>query len=67
MVNPPAWSLGYVYLPALAVMAVAGSACAPLGVRLAGRMNDRLLKKVLALVILCAALVIAWPSIQGLL
>lgn len=67
MVNPPAWSLGYVYLPALAVMAVAGSACAPLGVRLAGRMNDRLLKKVLALVILCAALVIAWPSVQGLL
>jgi uncharacterized protein len=62
MVDPPAWSLGYVYLPALAVMAVAGAACAPLGVRLAGRMNDALLKKVLALVILCAAVVIAWPS-----
>jgi uncharacterized membrane protein YfcA len=63
--DPPPWSLGYVYLPALAVMAVAGAVCAPLGVRLAGRMNDRLLKKVLALVILVAAMVIAWPSIWG--
>ncbi len=62
MADPPAWSLGYVYLPALAVMAVAGAACAPLGVRLAGRMNDRLLKNLLAVVILSAALVIAWPS-----
>jgi uncharacterized membrane protein YfcA len=58
----PPFSLGYVYLPALAVMAVAGALCAPLGVRLAGRMNDRLLKNVLAVVILCAAVVIAWPS-----
>lgn len=62
MAEPPPWSLGYVYLPALAVMALAGALCAPLGVRLAGRMNDALLKKVLAVVILCAALVIAWPS-----
>lgn len=58
----PPFSLGYVYLPALAVMAAAGALCAPLGVRLAGRMNDRLLKNVLAVVILCAAVVIAWPS-----
>lgn len=62
MADSPSWSLGYVYLPAVAVMAVAGALCAPLGVRLAGRMNDRLLKHVLAVVILCAALVIAWPS-----
>lgn len=64
MVDPPSWSLGYVYLPAVAVMAVAGAVCAPLGVRLAGRMNDRLLRILLAVVILCAALVIAWPSVQ---
>ena len=62
MADPPPWSLGYVYLPALAVMAVAGAVCAPLGVRLAARMNDRLLRNLLAVVILCAALVIAWPS-----
>ena len=62
MADPPPWSLGYVYLPALAVLAVAGAVCAPLGVRLAGRMNDRLLKNVLAVVILVAALVIVWPQ-----
>ena len=62
MADPPAWSLGYVYLPALAVMAVVGAVCAPLGVRLAGRMNDRWLRHLLAVVILCAALVIAWSS-----
>jgi uncharacterized membrane protein YfcA len=43
-------------------MAVAGAVCAPLGVRLAGRMNDRWLKNFLGAVIFCAALVIAWPS-----
>ena len=62
MADLPPWSLGYVYLPALAIMAVTGAICAPAGVRLAGRMNDRLLKNVLAVVILVAALVIAWPS-----
>ncbi len=62
MADPPSWSLGYVYLPAVAVMALAGAVCAPLGVRLAGRMNDRLLRNLLAVVIVCAALVIAWPS-----
>ena len=62
MADLPPWSLGYVYLPALAIMAVTGAICAPVGVRLAGRMNDRLLKNVLAVVILVAALVIAWPS-----
>jgi uncharacterized membrane protein YfcA len=62
MADLPPFSLGYVYLPALAVMAAAGALCAPLGVRLAGRMNDRLVKNVLAVVILCAALVIASPS-----
>ena len=61
MSDPPPWSLGYVYLPALAVMAVSGAICAPLGVRLAGRMNDRLLKNILAVVILVAAIIIAWP------
>ncbi len=62
MANPPPWSLGYVYLPALAIMALAGAVCAPLGVRLAGRVNDRWLRNLLSVVILCAALVIAWPS-----
>ncbi len=62
MADPPPWSLGYVYLPALAIMALAGAVCAPLGVRLAGRVNDRWLRNLLSVVIVCAALVIAWPS-----
>jgi uncharacterized membrane protein YfcA len=58
----PAWSLGYVYLPALAVMAGASAVCAPLGVRLAGRIDDKLLERALGILILGAALVIAWRS-----
>lgn len=57
----PAWSLGFVYLPAFAVMSVAGALCAPLGVRLARHVNDDLLRRVLALFLLAAAMVIAWP------
>jgi uncharacterized membrane protein YfcA len=52
-------------LPAFAVMAVAGAICAPSGVRLAGCMNNRLLKNVLVIVILVAATVIAGHSAEG--
>jgi uncharacterized membrane protein YfcA len=58
----PAWSLGYVYLPALAVMAGASAVCAPLGVRLAGRIDEHLLERALGIVILGAALAIGWRS-----
>ncbi len=58
----PTWSLGFVYLPALAVMSAAGALCAPLGVRLAKHVNDELLRRVLALFLLAAAIVIAWPT-----
>jgi uncharacterized protein len=58
----PPWSLGFVYLPAFAVMSAAGALCAPLGVRLAGHVNDNLLRRVLALFLLGAAVVIAWPA-----
>lgn len=58
----PAWSLGYVYLPALAVMALASAACGPLGVRLSGRIEEAWLRRALGAVILAAALVIAWRS-----
>ena len=58
----PPWSVGYVYLPALAVMAGASALGGPLGVRLAGRIDDKLLTRVLGLVILGAALVIALRS-----
>jgi uncharacterized protein len=54
----PAWSLGFVYLPAFALMATIGALCAPLGVRLAGRVSDSLLRRVVAVFLLGAAVVI---------
>ena len=62
MPDLPSWSLGYVYLPALAVMAGASAVCGPLGVRLAGRIDESLLARALGVLILAAALVIAWRS-----
>ncbi len=57
----PPWSLGFVYLPAFAVMSAASAICGPLGVRLAGRVSDDLLRRLLAAFLLGAAVVIAWP------
>lgn len=57
----PPWSLGFVYLPAFAVMSAAGAICGPLGVRLAGRVSEDGLRRLLAVFLLCAAVVIAWP------
>ncbi len=56
----PAWSLGFAYLPAFAVMSTAGAVCGPLGVRLAGRVSDSLLRRLLAAFLLSAAVAIAW-------
>jgi len=44
----PAWSAGYVYLPALAGITVASMAVAPLGVAVAHRTPVRLLRKIFA-------------------
>lgn len=55
----PAWSLGFVYLPAFALMSAAGALCAPLGVHLAGRVSDQLLRRLVAVFLLGAAAVIA--------
>ncbi len=55
----PEWSLGFVYLPAFALMSAAGALCAPLGVHLAGRVSDHLLRRLVALFLLSAAAVIA--------
>ncbi|MBI4292097.1 MAG: sulfite exporter TauE/SafE family protein [Betaproteobacteria bacterium] len=55
----PPWSLGFVYLPAFALMSAVGAACAPLGVRLAGRVSEGLLRRLVAIVLLSAAVVIA--------
>ncbi len=48
----PAGSLGYIYLPAAAAIAVASVACAPLGARIAHRLSGPALKRLFALLLL---------------
>lgn len=58
--NLPAGALGYVYLPAFAVMAITAAIFTPLGVRLARYVNDRMLRRVFAVFLLVAGLAIAF-------
>ncbi len=51
----PAWSLGYVYLPALAGIVVASMLMAPVGVAVAHRVPVRVLKRVFALLLFAFA------------
>lgn len=48
----PPWSLGYVYLPAVALISVVSFFTAPLGVKLAHRLPVSVLKKIFALLIM---------------
>jgi uncharacterized membrane protein YfcA len=48
----PAWSLGYIYLPAVLLISVVSMLTAPLGVALAHRLPVAMLKKVFALLLL---------------
>lgn len=56
----PAGSFGYVYLPAFVIMALTAAVFTPLGVRLAHRLNERILRKAFALLLLFAAIVIVF-------
>lgn len=58
----PAGSLGYVYLPALAVIAVASMLCAPLGARAAHAMNVKQLKRAFALLLYAMAGYMLWRA-----
>jgi len=51
----PAWSLGYVYLPALALVASTSMLTAPLGARLTHRLPVRQLRMVIALLLYAVA------------
>ena len=53
----PPWSLGFVYLPAFAGLAVGGLAGAPIGLRISRRLDDHLLGR-LYLVYLAAVLLV---------
>ena len=61
----PAWSLGYVWLPALAVIASCSVFTAPLGARVAHRMPVAKLKKVFAFVLYGLAAYMLWKGLQG--
>lgn len=55
----PDYAAGFVYLPVVLVMGGTGALMSPLGVRLAGRFNDRALRLLLTGFVLTAAVVIA--------
>lgn len=58
----PAWSAGYVYLPALAGIALAGMAAAPLGARLAHALPAAALRRVFGVAMLAVAALMAKPG-----
>ena len=55
----PPWSLGFVYLPAFVLMSAGGAIGGVLGVRLAGRLDEGWLRRLLAIFLLVSAGVIA--------
>lgn len=59
----PAWSLGFIYLPALLCMLVASTLAAPFGARLAHRMPVALLKQVFAVLLIAMAMKMLWSVI----
>jgi uncharacterized membrane protein YfcA len=58
----PKYSLGFIYLPALALIAVASMAMAPLGARTAHRMPVDKLRKIFAFVLYTLAAYMLWKA-----
>ena len=54
--NLPAWSLGYIYLPALVGIIISSSICAPLGVKFASKLPVKTLKKFFAIFLILVAI-----------
>jgi len=61
----PAHSLGYVWLPALAVIACCSVLTAPMGAKLAHRMPVAKLKKIFAAILYCLAGYMLWKGLHG--
>jgi len=59
----PSWTLGYLYLPALAGIAVFSMLTAPLGARLAHRLPVTALKRVFAVFLIVVATRMVWGII----
>jgi uncharacterized membrane protein YfcA len=60
----PAHTLGYIYLPALFVIAAASMAMAPLGARAAHAMPVQTLKKIFAMILYCLSAYMLWRAAQ---
>ena len=58
--NLPAWSFGYVYLPAFLCIGVAGVITAPFGARLAHKLPAKQIKRYFSLLIFFLAAKLAW-------
>jgi uncharacterized membrane protein YfcA len=60
----PPYSLGYIYLPALLLIAAASVTMAPLGARTAHRLPVQLLKKIFAVILYALAAYMLWKAAQ---
>jgi uncharacterized membrane protein YfcA len=60
----PPYSLGYIYLPALVLIAAASVAMAPLGARTAHQLPVQLLKKIFAVILYALAAYMLWKAAQ---
>lgn len=60
----PPYALGFIYLPALALIAAASMTMAPLGARMAHRMPMRRLQKVFAVILYALAAYMLWKATQ---
>ena len=58
----PAHSLGFIYLPALAVIAIASMTLAPVGARAAHKLPMRTLRLIFAAILLCLAAYMLWKA-----
>jgi len=61
----PAWSLGYIWLPALAVIASCSVLTAPLGAQMAHKLPVDKLKRVFALILYSLAAYMALKGLRG--
>jgi uncharacterized membrane protein YfcA len=61
----PSWSLGYIWLPALAVIASCSVTTAPLGARMAHKLPVAKLKRIFAIVLYGLAAYMLWKGLRG--
>lgn len=61
----PPWSLGFIYLPALLVIALASVVTAPLGARTAHKLPVKALRKIFSLMLYALAGYMLWKAVGG--